>query len=196
MSYMNYTFSHTLGGASDIPNHFISGPIVPFSRSFLALIVRNLWVIFSHSVVCSSLWPHGLQQARLLSPLSSTISQSLLKFMAIELVMLSNHLFLCWPLLLLPSIFPSIRVFSNESTLCSRWPKYWSFSNSPSSEFSGLISFSIDWFDLLAVQGTLRRLLQHHNSKASILWCLDFFMAQLSHAYWSTSKTMLLLFSL
>ena len=86
---MNYTFSHTLGGASDIPNHFISGPIVPFSRSFLALIVRNLWVIFSHSVVCSSLWPHGLQQARLLSPLSSTISQSLLKFMAIELVMLS-----------------------------------------------------------------------------------------------------------
>ena len=97
---------------------------------------------------------------------SSTISQSLLKFMSIELVMLSNHLILCHPLLLLPSIFPSIRAFSNELALCLRWPKYWRFCISPSNEYSGLISFRIDWFDLLAVQGTLKSLLQHHNSKA------------------------------
>ena len=103
------------------------------------------------------------------APLSFSISQSLLKFMSVELVMLSNHLILCWPLLLLPSIFPSIRVFSNESALHIRWPKYWNFSSSPSDEYSGLISFRIDWFDLLAVQGTFKSLLQHHNLKASIL---------------------------
>ena len=104
--------------------------------------------------------------------------------MSIELVIPSNHLILCHPLLL-PSIFPSIRVFSNESVLHIRWPKYWrfSFSISPSNEYSGLISFRIDWFDLLAVQGTLRSLLQHHSSKASILWCSAFFMVQLSHPY-------------
>ena len=103
--------------------------------------------------------------------LSITNSQSLLKFTSIELVMPSNHLILCWPLLLLPSIFPSIRVFFNESVLHIRWPKYWSFSFSisPSNEHSGLISFRMDWLDLLAVQGTLRSLLQHHSSKASIL---------------------------
>ena len=128
------------------------------------------------------------------APLSSSISQSLLKFMSIELVMLSNHRILCKPLLLLPSIFPSIRVFSNESVLCIRWPKYWSFSfsNHPSNEYSGLISFKIDWFDLLAVQGTLKSLLQHHNSKASILWCSAFFIVQLSHPYMTTGKTIAL----
>ena len=111
--------------------------------------------------------PHGLQHARL--PLSFSISQSLLKLMSIESVMLSTYLILCRPFLLLPSILPSIRVFSNELALCVRWPKYWSFSFSPSNEYSGLISFRINWFDLLAVQGTLKSLLQHHNSKASIL---------------------------
>ena len=110
--------------------------------------------------------------------LSSTLSQSLLKFMSIELVMLFNHLILCRPLLLLPSIFPSIRIFSNESVLHIRWLKYWSFSFSisPSSEYLGFISFRMDWLDLLAVQGTLKNLLQYHNSKASILQCSAFFM--------------------
>ena len=119
-----------------------------------------------------------------------TISQSLLKLMFIDLVMPPNHLFLCHPLLLLPSIFPSIRVFSNESALHIRWPKYWncSFSISPSSEYSGLISFRIDWFDLFAVQGTLKSLLQH-SSKASILQRSTFFMVQLSHLYMTTGKT-------
>ena len=110
---------------------------------------------------------------------------------SIESVMPSNHLILCHPLLLLPSVFPSIRVFSNELALCIWWPKYWSFSFSisPSNEYSGLISFKIDWFDLLAVQGTLKNVLQHHNSKASILWLSAFFMVQLSHAYMTTGKT-------
>ena len=119
--------------------------------------------------------------------LSITNSQSLLKLMSIESVMPSN-LLLYNPLLLLPSVFPRIRVFSNESALRIRWPKYWcfSFSTSPSSEYSGLISYRIDWFDLLAVQGTLKSLLQHHNLKASILWCSTFFMDQLTsvHDYW------------
>ena len=108
--------------------------------------------------------------------------------------MLSDHLILCHPLLLLPSIFPSIRVFSNESALHIRWPKYWSFSFSisPSNEYSGLISFRIDCLDLLAVQGTLKSLLQHHSSKASILWCSAFFMVQLSHPYMTTGKTIAL----
>src|SRR5574337_118852 len=115
--------------------------------------------------------------------------------MSIELVMPSNHLILCPHLLLLPSIFPSIRVFSNESALCIRWPKYWSFSFniSPSNEHSGLISFRIDWFDLLAVQGTLKSLLQHHSSKASILWHSAFSMVQLSHPYMTTGKTIALI---
>ena len=110
--------------------------------------------------------------------------------MSIELVMPSNHLILCRPLLLPPSIFPSIRVFSSESVLHIRWPKYWSFSFSisPSNEYSGLISFRIDWLHLLAVQGTLKSLLQHHSSKASILWCSAFFIVQLSHPYITTGK--------
>ena len=126
--------------------------------------------------------------------LSFTISWSLLKLMSIESVLLSNHLIHCCPLLLLPSTFPSIRVFSSESVLRIRWPKYWSFSFSisPSNEYSGLISFKIDWFDFLAVQGTLKILLQHHNLKASILWCSAFFMIQLSHLYTTTGKTVAL----
>ena len=129
-------------------------------------------VQFTHSVMYNSLRPHELQHAKLCCPL-----RSLLKLMSIKSVMPSNHLILCHPLLLLPSIFPSIRVFSKESVLCIRRPKYWSFSFSinPSNEYSGLISFRIYWFDLLAVQGTLKSLLQHHSSKASILQCSAFF---------------------
>ena len=122
--------------------------------------------------------------------LSITNSQSLLKLMSIELVMPSNHLILCHPLLLLPSIPPSIRVFSNVSALCIRWPKYWSFSFniSPSDEHPGLISFRIDWLDLLAVQRTLKSLLQHHSSKVSILQCSALFIVQLSQPYMTTGK--------
>ena len=118
--------------------------------------------------------------------LSITNSRNLLKFMSIELVMPFNHLILCHPLLLPPSIFPRIRVFSNESALRIRWPKYWSlsFSISPSNEYSGLISFRMDWLDLLAVQGTLKSVLLHHSSKASILQHSAFFIVQLSHPYW------------
>ena len=114
--------------------------------------------------------------------------------MSIELVMPFNHLILCCPLLLLTSVFPSIRVFSNESVFCIRWTKYWSFSFSisPSNEYSGLTSFRMDWLDLLAVQGTLKSLLQHHSSKASILWCSALFIVQLSHPYMTTRKTIAL----
>ena len=112
--------------------------------------------------------------------------------MSIELVIPSNHLVLCHPLLLLPLIFPSIRVFSNESVLCIRWPKFCSFSISPSNEYSGLVSFRIDWFDILAVQGTLKSLLQHQSSKASILQHSAFFIVQLSHPYMTTGKTIAL----
>ena len=126
--------------------------------------------------------------------LSITSSQSLLKLLSIESVMPSNLLILCCPLLCLPSVFPNFRVFSNESVLYIRWPKYWSFcfSISPSNEYSGLISFRIDWFDLLAVQETLKSLLQHHSSKASILQHSAFFVVQLSHPYMTTGKTIAL----
>ena len=126
--------------------------------------------------------------------LSITNSQSLLKLMSTESVMPSNHLILCHPFFLPPSIFPNIRVFSNESVLHIRWPKYWSFSFSiiPSKEHQGLISFRMDWLDLLAVQGTLKSLLQYHSSKASILWCSAFFIVQLSHPYMTTGKTIAL----
>ena len=128
--------------------------------------------------------------------LSITNSRSLLKLMSIMLVMPSNHLILCCPLLLLPSIFPSITVFSRESVLCIKWPKYWSFSFSisPSNEYSGLVSFRIDWLDLLAVQETLQSLLQQHSSKASVLWLSAFFMVQLSHPYMTTGKTTALIY--
>ena len=134
------------------------------------------------------LQPHGLHYTRL--PLSITNSQSLLKLMSIALVMPSNHLILCRPLFLLPSIFPSIRVFSNESVLCIRWPEYWSFtfSISPANEYSELISFRMDWMDLVSVQGTLKSLLQHQVSKASILRQFTFFIVQISHTYMTTGK--------
>ena len=126
--------------------------------------------------------------------MSITNSWSLLKLMSIQLVIPSNQPLICCPLLLLPSIFPSIRIFSNESVLHIRWPKYRSFSFSigPSSEYSGLISFRIDLFDLLAIQGTLRSLPQHHSSKASVLWCSAFFMVQLTHPYMTNEKTIAL----
>ena len=128
------------------------------------------------------------------SSLSFTISRSLLKLMSIELAMTSNHLVLCHPFLILPSTFPSIRVFSNESALRITWPKYWSFSFSisPSNEYSGLIPFRMDWLDLLAVQGTLKSLLQHHSSKALILQCSALFMLQLLHPYMTTGKIIVL----
>ena len=145
-------------------------------------------VHFSCSVKSDSLILHGLQHARI--SLSITTSHSLLKLMSTELMRPSNHLILCCPLLLLPSIFHSIRVFSNESVLHIRWSAYWSFSFSinPSNEHPGLI-FRMDWLDLLAVQGTLKSLLQHHSSKTSILWCSAFFIVQLSHPYMITRKT-------
>jgi len=124
--------------------------------------------------------------------LSFTVSQSLIKLMSIELVIPSNHLIFCHPLLLLPSIFPSIRIFSNELALHSRWPKYWSFSIRPSKKYSGLISFSFDWFEHLFVQGTLKSLLQHCNLKASIFWRPAFFMVQLSYPYVTTGENIAL----
>ena len=161
----------------------IVGTLFPFS--LIAVVVQSL----SHVQLFATLWTAALQAS-----LSFTISQRLLNLMSIKSVMRSNHLILCHPLLLLPSIFPSIRVFSNEPTLHIRWPKYWSFSFSisPSNEYSGLISFRIDGFDLLAVQETFKSLLQHHSSKTSILWCSAFTMIQLSHPYMTTGKTIVL----
>ena len=150
-------------------------------------------VQFSQSLSCVQLFGNPWTTAHQAS-LSITNCQSLPKPMSIESVMPSNHLFLCSPLLLLPSIFPSIRVFSNESALCIRWPQYWSFSFniSPSNKHPGLISFRIDWLDLLAVQGTLKSLLWHYSSKASILQLSAFFTVQLSHPYMTTGKTIAL----
>ena len=144
-------------------------------------------VVVVLSLSCVRLFVTPWTVARQLS-LSFSVSQSLLKLMSVESVIPSNHLTFFSPLLL-PSIFPSIRVFSSESALHIRWPKDWSFSISPSSEYSGLISSRTNWFDLLAVQGTLKHhSLQHHNSKVSILWCSAFFMAQLSHLHTTTEK--------
>ena len=148
-----------------------------------------LKVQFSHVQLFATPWTVACQAS-----LSITHSRSLLKVMSIESVMPSNHLSLYHPLVLLPSVFPIIRVFSNESAFPIRWPKYWSFSFSisPSNEYSGLISFRIDWFDFPEVQGTLKSLHQHHNSKASLLWCPAFFMVQPSHPYMTTGKTIAL----
>ena len=152
-------------------------------------------LLFSCSVMSNSLWSHGLHGLpwTLGFPLLDHLPE-FAQLMSIESVMPSNHLILCHPLLLLPSIFPSIRVFSNELTLCIRWPKYWSFSFiiSPSNKYSGLISFRNDWLDLLAIQGTLSSLLQHHSSKASILQCSGFFIVQRSHPFRTTGKTIAL----
>jgi len=149
--------------------------------NFTVVVVQLL----SHVQLFTTPWTAAHQAS-----LSFTISQSLLKFKSIESVTPSTHLILCCPLLLLPSIFPSIKVFSNESALCIRWPNYWSFSFniSPSTEHPGLISFRMDWLDLLAVQGTLKSLLQHHRSKASILRHSAFFTVQLSYPYKTTGK--------
>ena len=158
-------------------------------QSLLYSKVTQLCFVVVQSLSCVQLlvtpWTAAHQAA-----LSFTVSWTLLKFMSIESVMPSNHLILCYPLLLPPSIFPSIRVFSSESVLRIRWPKYWnfSFSISPSSEYSGLNSFRMDWLDLLAVRGTLKSLLQHHSSKASILRHSGFFMVQLSHPYMGLSR--------
>ena len=144
----------------------------------------------SHVQLFATSWTAACQAS-----LSITNSQSLLKLMSTKSVMPSIHLIVCHPLLLLPSIFPSNRVFSKESVLHIRWPKYWSFSFRirPCNECSGLISLRIDWLDLLAVQGTLKSLLQHHSSKVSVLWCSAFFMCQLSHPYMTIGKTIALL---
>ena len=171
--------------------------ILPRSFSLFSQSVQ----LFSHVRLFVTPWTAAGQAS-----LSITSSWSLLKLISIK-SMRSNHLIFCYPLLLLPSIFPSIRVFSSESVLCIRWPKYWSFSTSISlsNEYSELISFRMDWLDLLAVQGTLRSLLQHQSSKASILWCSAFFIVQLSHPYMITraltrqtfiSKVMSLLFNM
>ena len=146
-------------------------------------------VQFSHSVISDSLQPRLISAHQ--ASLSITNTQSLLKLMSIKSVMSSNHLILCHPLLLLPSLFPSISIFSSESVPRIRWPKYWnlSFSISPSNEYSGLISFVMDWLDLLAVQGTFKSLLQHHSSKASILQCSAFPVVELSDPYRTTGKT-------
>ena len=146
-------------------------------------------LLLSHVRLFATPWTAARQAS-----LSFTISQSLLELMSIESVMSFNHRILCRPLLLLPSIFPSIRVFFKESVIHIRWPKYWSFSFSisPSNEYSGTDSFRMDWLDHLAVNGTLKSLLQHHSSKASILQCSAFFMTQLSHPYMTTGKTIAL----
>ena len=146
----------------------------------------NVSLLFSGPVLSNSLRPCGLQH-KLPCP-----SQSLLKLMPTESMMPSSHLILCHPLLFLPLVFPRIRVFSNESALCIRWPKYWSFRFSPSNECSELISFKISWFDLLAVQETHKSLLQHHSSKVSIFWPSAFFLVQLLHLYMTTRKTIAL----
>ena len=160
-----------------------------FSLLYLHNFVCGDSIQFSCSVMSYSLWPPWTAAHQ--ASLSITNSWSSPEHMLIESVMPSSHLILCRPLLLLPSIFPNIRVFSNESALCIRWPKYWSFSFniSPSNEHPGLISFRMEWLDLLAVQGTLKRLLQHHSSKASILQCSAFFIVQLSHPCMTTGKT-------
>ena len=153
-------------------------------NTILTLVQFSSVQSLSHVPLFATPWTAACQAS-----LSIINSQSLLRLMSIELVMPSNHLILCHPLLLL-SIFPSIRIFSNESVLCIRWPQYWSlsFSISPFNDYSGLISFKMDWLDLLAVQGTLKSLLQHHSSKASTLRHSAFFIVQLSHTYMTTGK--------
>ena len=155
------------------------------AHKFVTVIAQSL----SHVQLFVTRWTETCQPS-----LDFTIFRSLLRLMSTELVMPSNYLVLCHPLLLLPSVFPSIRVFSNESVLCIRWPKYWSFSISisPSNEYWGLISFRMDWLEFLAVQGTLKSLLQHRSSKGPVLWSSAFFMVQLSHPYMTPGKTIAL----
>ena len=165
--------------------------VILYSPFFLVKKQNSAAVVqlLSHVQLFATPWTATFQAS-----LSFTTSWSLLKHMSTYSVMLPNHFILCHPLLLLPSIFPSIRAFSNESVVCIRWPKCWSFNFtiSPTNEYSGLNSFRIDWFDLLAVQGTLKSLLQHHSLKASIFGHLAFFMVQLSYLYMTTGKTIAL----
>ena len=186
-----------ISSSKDLPNTWMDCP--PPALQVDSLLVSHKGsptlvcsVQFSHSVVSDSATPWI---AACQASLSITISRSSLRLTSIECVMPSSHLILCFPLLLLPPIPPSIRIFSNESTLRMRWPKYWSFSFSiiPSKEIPGLISFRTDWLDLLAVQGTLKSLVQHHSSKASILRRSACFTVQLSHPYMTTGKTIALI---
>ena len=156
---------------------------------YMSMYICQSVQLLSHIWLFATPWTAARQ-----SSLSSTNSQSLLKLVSFESEMPSNHLILCCPLLFPPSIFPSIRVFSKESVLCIQWSEYWSFSfsTSPSNEYSGLISFRMDWLDLLAVQGTLKSLLQYHSSKTSILWCSASFTVQLLHPYMTAGKTIAL----
>ena len=172
------------------PHLFLSKP----SHSLLKILIHPFHIIYEtvvQSLSCAQLfgipWTAACQAS-----LFFTISQSLLKLMSIESMIPSNHLIFCHHLLLMPSIFHSIKIFSNESALCTRLPKYWSFNISPPNECSGLISFRVDWFDLLYVQRTLKSLLQHHSLKSPILQCSAFFMVQLSHPYMITRKTIAL----
>ena len=177
---------HRVHGVSSLTQKCLDSGVSKFLLSFLQ---------FSSVQSLSRIWLSATPWAAARqASLSNTNSRSPPKPMAIKLMMPSNHLILCHPLLLLPSIFPSIRVFSNESSLCIRWPEYWSFSFNirPSKEHPGLISFRMDWLDLLAVQGTLKSLLQHHSSKASVLRRWAFFIVQLSHPYMTTGKTIAL----
>ena len=191
MQYRDINYSHHAVHLHSTLFHFTTGnlhlltPLTHSAPEFHLSSVQSL----SHVRLFVTPWITACQAS-----LSITNSRSLLKLMSIELVMPSNHLILCHPFLLLPSIFPSIRIFSNASVLHIRWSKYWrfSFNISPSREYSGLISFRMDWLDLLAVQGTLKSLLQHHSSKASILQHSAFFMVQLSHPYMTTGKTIAL----
>ena len=157
-----------------------------YGKVRFGLVFSSVWSL-SHAQLFVTPWTAARQAS-----LSVTISQNLLKLMSVQSLKSSNHLMLCRPLLLLPSIFPSIRIFSNESVFHIRWPKYWSFSISPPNEYSGLISFRIYWFDLLAVQGTLKTLFQHHSLKASIPWHSAFLLVQLPHPHQTTGKTIAL----
>ena len=174
-----WIFLHILPTVFPAPSQAESQLWKSLARRF-PLVVQSL----GHFQLLATLWTTACRVS-----LSFTISWSLLKLITIESVMLSNHLILCHPLLLLPSVFPSIGIFSNEWSLCIKWPKYWNFSISPSKEYSGFISFRIAWFYLLTVQRTVKSCLQHHSLKASILHFSSFFIAQLSHAYMTTGKT-------
>jgi len=180
-----FTKHNTLPGPSMLLKMQEFYSLLWLGRVFPYIFIYIGFQLLSHVWLFATPWTAAHQ-----APLSSTVYQSLLKFMSIESVVLSSHLIFCCHLLLLPSAFPSLRVFSNESILHIRWPKYWSFSFSisPSNGYSGLISFRIDWFDLFAVQGTFKSLLQHHNLKASILRYSAFFMVHLSHLYVTTGK--------
>ena len=182
---------YCLGNAQISITNYCQQQFSPIHFESIVLALPQIYCCCSVAQSCPTLCAPWIVICQ--ASLSFTISQSLLKLMSIELVMQSNHLILYHPFLL-PLIFPTIRVFSSELALHIRWPKYWSFSFSisPSNEYSGLISFRMNWFDLIAVQGTLQSLLQHHSSKTSILQCSAFFMVQLSHPYMTTGKTIAL----